>query len=191
MIQTKVRIDGTTPLKMHSEKLANPLDSLTKKMKAITGKRKKTEDDQVAIMEIEFEAGMYFDEELGPFLPAKCLKAMIREAAKKTRAGINVSEALSILEFKVPLLYKGPRDVVGLWKANMYDVSSVCVGGKSTVMRTRPMFFPWAAEFTICYDESVINRDDLIAWLATAGTRTGFMDHRPEFGKFDLKVLEG
>ncbi len=38
-------IRGTTPMLMHSERLANPFDPLTKEIKAISGKRKKTEDD--------------------------------------------------------------------------------------------------------------------------------------------------
>ncbi len=190
MNQMKAKIVGTSHLKMHNERLANPLDEVTKRLKAITSKKKKTDDDYVAMMEIEFEGGLYFDEKIGPYLPSKNIKAMIGEGARKTRGGVNVSESLQILEAKTPLIYKGPRDVAGMWKAKLYDVSGVGVGPKR-IMRTRPMFFPWSAEFTICYDISVINRESLIEYLTTAGARTGFMDHRPEFGKFELHVLEG
>lgn len=187
----KVLLTGTSPLKMHNERLANPLDKIVKRIKAITSKRKKTDDDQVALMELEFEGGLYFDDKHGPYFPAKNAKAMILEGAKKNRGGKNVAESLQILDDKSPLIYKGPRDVKGLWAAGTFhDVCGVGVGPRR-IMRTRPMFFPWGVQLTIVYDETVIDRADLLAWIATAGTRTGSMDHRPEFGKFDHKVVEG
>lgn len=191
MDQLKITMTGSTALIMHNGRLANPLDPLSKKMKEITPKRKKTEDDYIAMMEIEFEAGLYFDEKIGPYIPDTNLESMLNEAARKVRQGKDVKESLSVVDAKMPLIYKGPRDIPGMWKASMYDVRRVTVGAGSTVMRCRPIFFPWSVKVSIAYDASVINRDSLLSWLTIAGTRTGFMDNRPKFGKFQFEVNEG
>lgn len=47
---------------MHSDKLANPLHPATKAHRELTSKRKKVDDDHVAIARSEFIAGVYFDE---------------------------------------------------------------------------------------------------------------------------------
>ncbi len=52
-------IRGTTPMMMHNERLANPFDDLTKAIKAISGKRKKTEDDLIEMSRIEWLGGLY------------------------------------------------------------------------------------------------------------------------------------
>lgn len=188
MATMTVRITGTHPLKMHNSQLANPLHPITKRLKAVTAKRKKSDDDQIAIMEIEFEGGLYFDEKIGPYLPDRCIKATIIEGAKKTKSGKMANESLAIVEQMVKLEYDGPRTISGLWNENFRDVSSVGVG-MSRVMRTRPMFREWAAQFTILYDEKIINEADILIWLETAGTRTGIGDHRPDFGKFSVKIV--
>lgn len=60
MIETmKLRLTGIAPLLMHDNKAANPLNPYAKAMKALTGKRKKTDDDLAEIARIEWEAGLY------------------------------------------------------------------------------------------------------------------------------------
>lgn len=54
---------------MHSDKLANPLHPATKAHRELTSKRKKVDDDHVAIARSEFIAGVYFDETSGIHIP--------------------------------------------------------------------------------------------------------------------------
>ena len=61
----KVKIIGTRPLLMHSDIYADPLNPRTKAHKALTAKKKKTDEDHEAIAQSEWRGGMYFDEELG------------------------------------------------------------------------------------------------------------------------------
>lgn len=193
MKQLRVQMTGVVPLIMHNNRLANPLDPLKKRMSTLTGKRKKTDDDQVAIMEIEFAAGLYIDDEIGPYIPAANFKAMLVEAAKKTKQGKDVKEALSVLELKTPLLYKGPRDLKKLWADDTFrDVRSVKQKGTGgTIMRCRPIFHDWKTEwFTVVYDETIINQETIVEWLKVASVRTGFMDNRPDYGKFTFEVEE-
>ena len=73
----KYTITGITPLLMHSERLANPFDSLTKELKAISGKRKKTEDDLLAMARIVFIGGLYHDDDAGIHVPGYNILATI------------------------------------------------------------------------------------------------------------------
>src|SRR3546814_21068521 len=67
----KLKIVGTSPLMMHSDRLANPLNPATKAHKELTGKRKKTDDDHLAIAKSEFIAGAYWDEKEGFYIPGQ------------------------------------------------------------------------------------------------------------------------
>ena len=82
-----IKLTGTAPILLHSDRLSNPLDSLTKEIKTYTGKRKKTDEDHAEIARLEWTGGMYYDEKTGPYLPARNIKAMLISAAKKTKDG--------------------------------------------------------------------------------------------------------
>ena len=84
MNSVKIKIRGTSPLLMHSDRLSNPLDPLTKEIKTYTGKRKKTDDDFTEIARLEWVGGLYHDEKTGPYLPARNVKAMLIQAASRT-----------------------------------------------------------------------------------------------------------
>jgi hypothetical protein len=59
MKTVSVKITGKAALLMHSDRFANPLDPLTKAHKELTSKRKKTDDDHIAIARGEFIGGCY------------------------------------------------------------------------------------------------------------------------------------
>jgi len=65
----KLQLTGTRPLLMHADVFADPLNPLTKQHKSLTGKRKKTDDDHEAIARSEWRGGMYFDDDMGPYIP--------------------------------------------------------------------------------------------------------------------------
>ena len=51
-----VKLTGTRPLLMHADVFADPLNPLTKAHKALTSKRKNTDDDHEAIAKSEWRA---------------------------------------------------------------------------------------------------------------------------------------
>ena len=50
----KFRFESVSPLLQHDDKMANPFNDYTKRMKAISSKRKKTDDD---LMEMNISHG--------------------------------------------------------------------------------------------------------------------------------------
>jgi hypothetical protein len=183
------RITGNAPLLMQAETLANPLHELTKAHKAVSGKKKKSEDDYLWLMESEWSAGMYFDDQIGPYIPALNIEGCIAEAGKIHRLGKTIKQAVRVVDDKHKLEYDGPRKKEKLWQGNKHaDVRGVNVGGKK-IMRCRPIFLSWATQFDIEFMEDVIDKGDLVRVVEEAGRRIGIGTYRPRFGRFGVEVL--
>ncbi|MBF0307554.1 MAG: hypothetical protein HQL41_18140, partial [Alphaproteobacteria bacterium] len=57
------------------------------------------------------------------------------------------------------------------------------------VMRTRPRFPNWAAEFRIEYLPTVVDKTALEELVASTGELVGIGDWRPRFGRFRVAIL--
>lgn len=194
METVKIRLTGTAPILLHSDRMANPLDPLTKAKKAIATKRKKTDEDHLELAKMEWEGALYYDEKIGPFMPGRNIKAMIISAAKKTKDGVRAKTGLIISEDKIKLLYSGPREIKKMWEDGRFtDVR--CVGQmKVRIMRCRPIFSDWALEFSVVYDPSVVDKADILRFADAGGRLVGLGDYRVEccgdFGRFEAEEIK-
>lgn len=188
MESVKVRVKGRSTLLMHSARLSNQFDPKVKEFKLLTHKKKKTDEDHLAIARFEFELGMYFDEKLGPYVPTENVRMAIIEGGRLSKLGTAIDRAVQILEDRAPLRYEGPRTVAALWESRFYDLSSV--GNQSNrVMRCRPAFEGWSLDLELFFDPSMIDRSQLLAASNSAGKFIGLGDYRPRFGRFEVEVL--
>jgi len=186
----KVKITGLSPLLMHSARFANPLDPATKAHKALTSKRKKTDEDHEAIQKSEWFGGLYYSEKMGPFIPGVMVEACLFEAAKMQKLGKSAKRSIIVLEDQIKLEYKGPRDVEGLYSnVDFVDVRAVKVQ-TSKLMRCRPKFNEWSGTFEIQFNPEQIEERDIIRILEDAGSLIGIGDYRPRFGKFTVEVMK-
>lgn len=79
MKELSFKLVGITPLLMHSNKMANPLNSYTQFIKPLMAKRNKTDRDYMEIARIEWEAGLYLSNgEIA--LPAENLESCFLKA---------------------------------------------------------------------------------------------------------------
>lgn len=178
-----LKIRGVTPLLMHNEQLANPMSPATKRLKALTGKRKKTDDDVREIARAEFAGGLYLDES-GPFIPVHWILAMLRDGGKMEKLGKAVTQGVLILEDSFPLdIPIKDRTEEGLWNAGFYDQRMVG-NQKARVLRTRPKFDKWSIECVVHYDPSIFNGEQILRIAANAGVKVGLGDYRPRYGRF-------
>lgn len=184
----KFRIEGTRPLLMHADVLADPLNELTKIHKALTAKRKKTDEDHLDIAKSEWRASLYYDDDIGPFIPGINVEASIVAGAKLSRLGAQFKRSAEVIDEKCKLEYNGPRTIKDLWNERYYDARSVKVQS-ARLMRYRPIFRGWATQFTVMYDEESINRDQVIRCVIDAGEYCGIGDYRPKFGRFSVTVM--
>lgn len=188
MKKANYTIQGTQPLLMHSERLANPFDPLTREMKAIAGKRKKTEDDLSELARLEWEGGLYHDETIGIYVPAYNLLAAFVGGGKVQKLGSTVKRAALVLGDKIELQFDGPKEPKALFAdehKRFVDMRSVKVG-TSKVMRCRPIFRKWKLTFVVGFDESSLQRHDLDRVVRDTGEMVGLGDYRPRFGRFEI-----
>lgn len=188
MYQTlEFRIRGVVPLLLHNGRLADPLNAFSQRLKAVTSKRKKTEDDYRQMAEIEWYGGLY-TQEGKVIIPGNVIEAMLIDAAKKTRQGSAAKAGLMCMD-DFPLIYEGPQDIDELWKGGEHVLTcGVRVRG-SRVMRTRPKFDEWSLYFSVLYEPSLLDENDVRKFVKTAGEIVGLCDWRPRFGRF--VVIEG
>lgn len=185
----KMRFTGLCPILMHSERGANPLDKAVVEHKKLTSKRKKTDDDFVAIAWSEYQLGIYHDPELGPYVPATNIDKCIVEGARKNKLGKAFESSARCVADRVRLDYDGPREVRALYEAGFVDMRGVGVS-QSRVMRCRPIFPRWSLSFDFAFDESVADESSVIMAADMAGKLVGLGDYRPRFGRFAVEVLK-
>lgn len=185
MKQISVHIRGLQPLLCHSDRGSDPLDPLKREQARFTGKRKKTEDDHQEIGRLDWLLGLYTRGDK-PVMPTWNIFACIRDGAKLTKRGKDVTRAVLFDSESTPILYDGPSNIDDLY-ADKRFVHRCSVGNqKARVIRTRPMFPEWELKFDFLFDESVFNQEDILGILESAGRYIGLGDFRPRFGRFEI-----
>jgi hypothetical protein len=183
-MQIQIQLVGTTPLLQHNVQLADPDNAVVQEIKAITGKRKKTEDDRRAIEKLEWFGGLYIGEN-GPVMPTSMIRKCLINAARITKAGKQVERALLFSEFDVPLVYEGPRKPEDLFKDAKFHHRAMVGVQRAKTVRVRPKFPKWAVTAKAELLTDVLDLDELKRILALAGTAEGVGDGRSiGFGRF-------
>jgi len=140
----------------------------------------------VLLSDLEFQGGLYYDKEIGPFVPAEAIDAMLKKSAARFRNSRAFVAAVATMPDRIPLEYKGPRTIEELLKQPEFrDVRSVVVN-RSRVMRTRPRFNRWRCEFDIQFIEGVVTEEQVVEAMEYAGQMIGLCDYRPRYGRFNV-----
>ena len=185
----KLKIVGTSPLMMHSDRLANPLAPETKLHKALTAKRKKVDEDFLSIAKSEFLSGCYWHADEGFFIPGANLDATFLGGAKLSKLGVHWRRGALVLEQRVKLLHEGPATPAKLWEDPRFiDVRGVKIGA-SKLMRYRPVFAAWAAELTVSLNTDVLDLGEAKKAIEDAGKLIGTCEFRPRFGRFAVQYV--
>lgn len=181
-----LRITGTSPLMMHSDRLANPLIPETKAHKELTGKRKKTDDDHLAIARSEFIAGAYFDEKLGFYVPGQNFDATFWSGAKLQKMGVHWKRGAMVMTDRAKLEFDGPNTPDRLWEDTRFvDCRGVKVG-QAKIMRYRPIFLDWAVTLEVVVNPDVLDIAEAKKAIEDAGKLIGVCEYRPRFGRFEV-----
>ena len=188
----KLRIEGVSPLIMHSAAGIDPLLPINIEKQQITRKRgtNRTEADDARLRELETIGSLWLDANEQPTIPAAALRSVIETGARKLKQGPQVREGLMVTgtTFEYDEARYG-KTLKKLSKSVQHTVSVVVQ--RSRILRTRAMFdLPWACEFEIDGDDELVSTEHLERWLDIAGRRIGIGDWRPEksgtYGRFKL-----
>lgn len=184
-----VNITGTSPLLMHNPQMVDPDYDLNRQIKAITAKRKKTDDDLREIEKLEWYGGLYAENGIVVQPSSKLRKCMVN-TARIFKQGKQIERAISFNALHVPLAYQGPKELDKIFADKQFH-SRLSVGiGTKRVMRVRPSFFPWGLSLDgVFVDDAGLNRDDLVRILEMAGIVEGIGDNRVNgYGRFTSEV---
>lgn len=183
-----ITLTGTRPLLMHNARLADPLSPYTQAVAEITGKRKKTLDDHREIALREWRGGLYYSDELGPYIPGENLERMLVDSAKITRDGQNIKRGVVIHSDECPLQYDGPRDVRKLAGDENFRLMAMIRTPSGRVSRCRPRFADWSLEAYGYLDVTILSPEDFQAIVERSGRLVGLGDWRPRYGRFTAAV---
>ena len=187
----ELKFTGQSALLLHSDRGANPLAKATIAHKALTSKRKKTDEDHMAIARSEYMLGFYAGDEI--IIPTANVKSTIVEGAKLNKLGSAFNRCVMILEETIPVTHSGPKTKTQMWETPAcVDCRSVKVG-TARLMRYRPRLNDWSLSVLIHFDERMIERAQIVAAAENAGRFIGIGDYRPArggmFGRFDVEEV--
>lgn len=191
MQDVTLKLTGRSPLLLHSDRGANPIHPDTVAHKVLTSKRKKTDDDHLAIARSEFMLGFYGGEAI--VIPTTNIKSALVEGAKLNKLGSAFNRCLMILDDVATIEHSGPKNKIKMWEtASCVDVRSVKVG-QARLMRYRPRLNDWSVTVNVLFDEKMVERDQIVNAADNAGQYIGLGDYRPAkggpFGRFSVEVV--
>jgi hypothetical protein len=163
-------------------------------MKAISGKRKKTDADYEELARLEWLAGLYrFRDDI--VIPDYVLEAVFINGAKKSKRGVQVKCGMFFTEHSTLNFPSKPIEINDDTLSEMFLSGNFThtVGvkvGMAKVMRTRPMFRDWSLIATAQFDPDVLNLRDIEEIANDAGKLVGLGDWRPKHGRFSADVKE-
>ena len=203
LVNFSVRVTGMGPILMHKPTLVDPLHPLKKEMSKLTSKRKKTDDDLYEIARLEWVSGLYTDEPnanekrawTGPYLPGRMFKAMLINAAKKSKEGPKAKSGLIVESTMNFLDYTGPKTKKELWEHGDFTDMRPEKVSQSKIMRCRPIFKEWACNVDLVFDKTILDKEDIIKFFEVGGRMLGLGDSRVgnggDYGSFSIKEING
>jgi hypothetical protein len=184
-LQYECELSGDS-LIMHNGQTANPLNSFSKAMKEISGKRKKTDADYEAMSNIEYQAGLYLNSKNEVIIPSRVLESVLVEGAKKSKEGKLALSGMFVDTDAILVYEGGPMSMKQLMESPEHRICVAVRVGMAKVMRTRPHFKDWTAKFKVSVNEQVANEAQLKRWLEDAGSYVGIGDWRPRHGRYEM-----
>ncbi len=179
---------GCRPLVMHSGRLADPLDEFATAIHKVSKKRHKTAADFEELAKLEFLGSLWLaGDPLRPVIPDAAIHACLIEGAKKTRNGPAAKAGLLCDQHAV-VEYGGPTDPETLAKLKAFQLRTGVRVNQSRVIRVRPMFPEWRAAVRIAFEDSLLDRDQVISFATRGGFEVGIGDWRPRYGRFRVEA---
>jgi len=137
----------------------------------------------------EWQKSMYFDDEIGCYIPAEQIKASLVQAGKSFR--IKGRMGKSYKDFVKATVFIDPNRIPLGKKEPDYIHEAFVVIQRNQVLRRRPAFKKgWEAEFNLVVLDEQIGTDRLKQIIEYAGKFCGIGDWRPDYGRFEIVEFE-
>jgi hypothetical protein len=189
LMRQSFQIKGIVPIILHNGRMANPLDPWSKKLKEISGKRKKVDADYEQMAKIEWFASLYLDKSDRIILPGMMLEASLVNGAKKFKLGQQAKAGLFV-ESHAQLQFDGQElTPEQLWERGDNTLTVACKVAMAKIMRTRFIAHEWAADVAVTFDDSLFNPAQIAEIFEASGMQIGVGTWRPRHGRFFSEPL--
>lgn len=188
------KISGIAPLLLSNPQTVDRFNPLARKMALINAKgRRRTDEDYLELRDLEMEAKLYWDSELGVYVPSTWILAAICKVSftQAKIAKADIRGAVFATETKLPLKFAGRKKVHGsedIIKNGDFRHTMLLKQGQVKIAKTAPIFHDWSFEGNLEFDDKVIDPDTMEHLLNYAGNYGGFGDFRPTFGRAEVRI---
>ena len=194
--QAQIIVTGISPLLQNNPQTVDPFNHYAKAKKAITNKRTaKTDADLLELGNLETESKLYFDDEIGVYIPATWITEAIIcggfSVAKIGRA--KMRGGLFATEPKIKLKYRGMNKVKTITDVVMNPECRhrmLLKQGQVRGPKDAPIFHDWSFETVVEFDDTVVDMGSLRRIVERSAKYGGFGDFRPTFGRANAEVLD-
>lgn len=187
------KLVGKSPLLLHNVQLANPLNKFARELKAISGNKQLTVDEKAEqLARIEFTGSLYWDDELGPYLPGYNILRCFMEGGTFSKKGTAIGQAVVDYTPKAQILYGAHYDSPEALRSAGFEHQAMVTIQRNKVLRTRPQFLNWACKFELTFDSSILGERELIEAAEKGGLFKGVGDGRKGgygMGRFDIEII--
>ena len=177
----RIRIEGSSPLLMHSARGLDPESPEKQEIAQLTAKRgtNRTSTDSRRIEELETSLSFWINADGSPTIPPEAIRGCVETAARKLKQGPLVREGMLVesSEFFYDVERYGST-IQELSKSTQFRTAVVVQ--RQRILRTRAQFEEWSCDFVLDCDDDLIDRTKIEDWLRIAGKRIGLGDWRPE-----------
>lgn len=189
MKSIKLSIKGTQPLMLSNNQVVNPFNKYTKLLKPLTSKKKKTEEDMIEIYRLQFESSLYMNGDVY-IIPLDHFWKSVCTAAKEQKLGKKFEQSLHIFEDCVLDFPEKDMSPDELYKEGSHvDIRVGVIGGRSSVPVCRAIFAEWSTTLECYYDDSQLDKDEILRFFEIAGLRYGVGTYRKKYGRFSVKEI--
>ena len=194
MEKLEFKISGYNLLQSNPQTV-DPFNSFAKAKKTITNKKKKTEEDLLNLQELEVRSKIYWDDEMGAYIPTTWLMAALASnswnKAKIKKADIRASVFPE--EMYLKLYYEGMNRVEkieDISRDNFFIQSMLLKQGQVKIAKSSPIFHNWYFQGALEFDSEIIDKSTLVYLLEYASKYGGFGDFRPTYGRAKFEDLD-
>ncbi len=193
-----VKIKGIAPLLQNNPQTVDPFNKYAKRMAEINKQKtyKKTEEGILEMREIEMRSKIYFDAELGIYIPARWINealakdsnAIIKSSKEKIRGSVFLIDEKIKLHYDGENLVKTEDDIV---KNPKFQRLLILKQGQQTrLAKAAPIFHNWSFELDFEYDDKIHDFKQLQLLILHVSKYSGFGDFRPTYGRALAEVTQ-
>lgn len=194
MRTARIAVTGVSPVLQNNPQTVDRFNRFAKRMAQINAKKtRRTDEDYLELRDLEIESKVYFDADIGVYVPASWVAEAIATAAFKVAkiSRADIRGAMFMTEDKVPLTYrdqakvKTVTDIVG---NPAFRQMLTLPQGQVRVVKAFPIFHKWSFSTLLEFDDKIIDFDSLVRIAEHTAKYGGFGDFRPTFGRATAEV---